>query len=206
MKHKNKRLSLKEQFAPELADQTPVLQPPTSLDTRSLVEIVSEPWSGESYGELMSVVAMLKGLYTMAQSAHWSVTGKAFFGDHQLLQAIYEGIDLQVDSVGEKAAGLSEGVAKNPHKLLKASATFVEVLMERETNSVSYRPMRSTTEAQLQRLKFGLSSFLQVTEELMESISQRGEMTKGLDNLLAGVLDEHEKFVYLLNQRLSSTT
>lgn len=206
MKHKSRRFSLKEQFETDLADLAPKLQAPTNLDTRNLVEIVSEPWSGKQYGELMSIVSMLKGLYTMAQSAHWSVTGKSFYGDHQLLQAIYEGIDLQVDMIGEKASGLNSGIAEDPYKLLQASTTFVGILIERQSTTRSWRPERSPTEAQLYQLANGLESFVKVTEELMESISQRDEMTKGLDNLLAGVLDEHEKFIYLLGQRLSSAT
>jgi hypothetical protein len=45
-------------------------------------------------------------------------------------------------------------------------------------------------------------NFLKVAAYLAECLKECGLMTRGLDNLLAGIEDKHESNVYLLKQRI----
>jgi hypothetical protein len=45
-------------------------------------------------------------------------------------------------------------------------------------------------------------NFLKVTSHLVNCMKECGTLTRGLDNLIAGIEDKHEGHVYLLKQRL----
>ena len=46
-------------------------------------------------------------------------------------------------------------------------------------------------------------SFLKVTAYLVEHIKECAMMTRGLDNMIAGIEDSHESSIFLLKQRIS---
>jgi hypothetical protein len=45
-------------------------------------------------------------------------------------------------------------------------------------------------------------NFLKVASHLVEHMKESGTLTRGLDNLIAGIEDKHEGNVYLLKQRI----
>ena len=190
--------SLKEQFAAELAN-IPDRPEPTGVMTRDIVSAVIEPFAGEPYGELGAVVGMLEGLNVLMQTYHWKTNGDSFFGDHTLFQKIYEGIDTQIDAVGEKAVGLGSGRLASAKDIVAVMDTFL--LYVRENQSVT-RGAENMADALARRAKYAEDVFVETTEELMNSLKEKGYLTKGLDNLLAGILDQHEAYGYLLKQRI----
>lgn len=187
--------TLKEQFASELgfgSPQSPVIN---SMDVSTAV---LEPWMNEPYSELMSIVAMLKGINTLAQSFHWKCSGDTFVGDHELFKQIYEGVIPQVDLVGEKAVGLGSSSLSSPTKLSKASLAFVEVIL---ANQSVVQGSKNKTDAMFRTLGYAESMFIETTEKFMEDLIKKSSLTKGLDNLLSGILDTHETYLFLLKQR-----
>lgn len=186
--------TLKEQFASELGFQA---QSP-ALNSMDITTSVLEPWMNEPNSELMAIVAMLYGINSLAQNFHWKTSGESFIGDHKLFQKIYEGVMPQIDMVGEKAIGLGSKTLASPIKVSKASLAFVERIFE---NQSIVQGAENETSAMFRRLGYAESMFIETTEKFMLNLDKKGSLTKGLDNLLAGILDTHETFLYLIKQR-----
>lgn len=187
--------TLKEQFASELGfgpTQSPALN---SMDVSTAV---LEPWMNEPMSELMAIVAMLKGLNTLSQSFHWKCSGETFAGDHELFKQIYEGVIPQIDSVGEKAVGLGSPSLASSTKLAKASLAFIDVI---NSNQVIIQGSKNKTDAMFRKLGYAEAMFIETTEKFMEDLLKKSSLTKGLDNLLSGILDTHETYLFLLKQR-----
>jgi DNA-binding ferritin-like protein len=186
--------TLKEQFASELGFQR---QSP-ALNSMDITTSVLEPWMNEPNSELMAIVSMLKGINTLAQSSHWKTSGESFMSDHGLFQKVYEGVVPQIDMVGEKAVGLGSKTLASPIKVSKASLAFVERIFE---NQSIVQGSKNEADAMFRRLGYAESMFIETTEKFMSDLDKKGSLTKGLDNLLAGILDTHETFLYLIKQR-----
>ena len=45
------------------------------------------------------------------------------------------------------------------------------------------------------------TAFIRAGESLMEMLEQKGMLSRGIENLLGGILDKHEGLLYLLKQR-----
>lgn len=189
--------SLKEQFAQELGS-FPQREEPNALLTEDIVSALLEPWSGEQYSELMAIVSMLEGINLLTQTFHWKTGGNSFFGDHTLYQRIYEGLDAQIDAVGEKAVGLGSARLANSEHIMQGMDTF---LMFVRSNNMVTQGAGSMTEALVRRAKYAITLFVETTEKYIAILDKKGYLTRGLDNLLSGILDQHEGYIYLLKQR-----
>src|SRR5574342_884762 len=55
---------------------------------------------------LQHSLAALRVTYLMHQQSHWEVSGDSFYGDHQLLQRLYEMAQADVDALAERMVGL----------------------------------------------------------------------------------------------------
>lgn len=152
--------------------------------------------SNEAYWELFVVLGMLRHLYLLHQTNHWTASGDPFYGDHLLFQKLYELNLEQIDQVAEKAVGLGSANLVNLHEQLH----FVNVLNECYGHKSYNLPhpgmlVESSLAAEL--------TFLHAMRHVCKSLKDSGLMTHGLDNLLAGIEDSHEGSVYLLKQRSS---
>lgn len=190
------RLTLKEQFASELDFPNSDMEAPVM--SNDISASVLEPWMNEPYSELMAIVAMLKALNTITQSFHWKTSGENFLGDHMLFQKVYEGVLPHIDSVGEKAVGLGTGSLSSSIKLQKASMAFIEAVF---SNQAIVQGAADEADKMFRQAGFAVATFIETTESFKKELDQKGSLSTGLDNLLAGILDEHETFLYLLKQR-----
>lgn len=158
---------------------------------------VVEPFSGEHYAELGAIIGMLEGMSVLFQTLHWQVNGKSFYGDHLMFQRIYEATDGQIDGLAEKAVGLGRGALVNPDKITKVMDIFLDHVRSHsdiEVENVGY--------SYAKRGKYAIEVFVETVEHMMLDIKDKGLMTKGLDNMLAGILDEQEGNIFLLKQRV----
>lgn len=191
------RMTLKEQFSNELGfEQGHSLNVPTMSNDISATVI--EPWLNEPYSELAAIVAMLKSLNTITQSFHWKTSGESFLGDHLLFQKIYEGVLPQIDSVGEKIVGLGSGVLANPLSIEQGSTAFTRLVVENQSIKIG---SNSEADKMFRTAGYAVAIFIETVEGFMKDMDKKGYLTIGLENLLAGILDEHETFLYLLKQR-----
>lgn len=191
--------TLKEQFAAELAN-IPDRPNPSNLMTQDVVSSVLEPFSGEPYGELGAIIGMLEGLSVLMQTFHWKTNGDSFFGDHSIYQRIYEGIDAQTDQVGEKAVGLGSSSLVSDKSIVESMDVF---LLYVRSNSSVVHGSADAAESFMRRARYAEEVFIETVEKFITLLTEQGSLTKGLDNLLGGILDQHEGYAYLLKQRVA---
>lgn len=149
--------------------------------------------SNEPYNQLSVFLGFLRHLYLLHQTHHWVASGDPFYGDHQLFQRLYELPLGEIDKVAEKAVGLGTPHLVNLSDQLKAVSLI---------NETCHRHFVIPRPDELVDLSYcAEATFVCVAKMVYDNLDSCGLLTTGLDNLLAGILDEHEGSVYLLKQR-----
>jgi DNA-binding ferritin-like protein len=149
---------------------------------------------------LPTALVFLRALTMIHQGHHWLTFGESYYADHLLFERLYDETLEEVDAVAEKAIGV--GCPKDKiHPGLQA--TFITKVVQLfcgdgQNESMAGDP-KSYLEASLKAEELLLSSLAAIAAEMKEN----GELTRGVDNLLAGIEDKHEGHVYLLKQRLT---
>lgn len=151
---------------------------------------------GSPYDILAYLLAGLRALYMVHQTAHWQTRGQSYYGDHLLFQRIYEESLVGIDGVAERLIGLTG----DPQQVcLCAQIKIIHSLIEMvhgDGPSVAVSP-----EELVQRSLLGETTLLGGIDKLKQKIEEAGALTEGLDDLLQGIASKHEEFVYLLKQR-----
>lgn len=139
---------------------------------------------------LIVLLGMLRALKWIAWNGHWQVKGPSYYGDHLMMERLYTGVlDANIDTLAEKLVALyGSEVIDNPILLL----TFNECVGEAKKPSTC--PIRRA----LHLLQILQGQFNQAYKIGTGS----GEITLGLDDFLMATANEHETFIYLLQQRL----
>lgn len=169
-----------------------VVEPNLGIVTDNMVS----EWGGVSYPQLSVLLVHLKFLAMTHQYHHWIAKGDTSYSDHLLFQRLYESTVEEVDSVAEKAVGL--GSSANVDLMLQTSQCFKLVQGYGMTST-----MPQTSEL-AKRSYLAEMNFLKATAHLVEHMKECGTLTRGLDNLVAGIEDKHENLIYLLKQRILS--
>lgn len=167
-----------------------------SISEEKLHSKVVQPFSGEHYAELGAILGMLEGLSVLFQTLHWQVNGKSFYGDHLMFQRIYEGTNGQIDGIAEKAVGLGRVNLVDSAKITEVMDIFLDHI--RSNTSVE---MDDTGYSFAKRGKFAIEAFIDTVDQMSVELKEKGLLTKGLDNMLAGILDAQESNIFLLKQR-----
>jgi DNA-binding ferritin-like protein len=143
-------------------------------------------------------VVYLKFLASVHQNHHWVTKGDPYYGDHLLYQRLYSGVVEEIDSLSEKTIGLGS-----------VSSVDLKLQVSQLNKLVCGYGTAATIPQQSELARRSLHAelnFLKVTAHLVESLKSCGLLTRGLDNLLAGIEDAHEGHVYLLKQRTTQQT
>lgn len=154
-------------------------------------------YGNEKYAELGVFLDLLRALNFLHHTHHWQTNGATFYGDHLLFERLYTKVLEQVDGVGERAVGLG-GAQLVPYKhSLTNMPIFLGAIDEvgGADGDVSTKMVKKSLLAE--------KSFITAGEKLMDTLKSKGLLTRGLEQLLGTILDEHETFVYLLKQRLT---
>ena len=151
-------------------------------------------WGSVPYPQLSVLLVHLKFLAAVHQNHHWITKGEPFYGDHLLFQRLYGSVVEEIDSVAEKAIGL--GSTANVDLVLQTSQLFKLVQGYGMTTTIP-QPTELAKRSYLAEM-----NFLKVASHLVENMKECGTLTRGLDNLIAGIEDAHEGNVYLLKQRV----
>lgn len=174
----------------ETLEMSMAVEPNLDIITNNMVA----EWGSVKYPELSVLLVHLKFLASVHQNHHWTTKGEPYYGDHLLFERLYGGVTGEIDSVAEKAIGL--GSTANVDLVLQTSQLFKLVQGYGMTSTVP-QPTELAKRSYLAEM-----NFLKVTACLVECMKERGSLTRGLDNLIAGIEDSHESHVYLLKQRI----
>jgi DNA-binding ferritin-like protein len=141
---------------------------------------------------LVRLLAALEAASMVHQSHHWQTSGKNFYGDHLLFQKLYEGTSADIDTIAEKLVGISGDPANTNYFLRMA---MMKKCMDKWTvPGASYGVVSLAAENDL----------IALGTECLEVLRRNQVLTIGTENLIAGILDKHETFIYLLQQRNSN--
>lgn len=163
--------------------------------THSNIQIdnLFQAWQLKEYGELSVVLAYLRALTMIHQQNHWLSLGANFYGDHLLFERLYNATQENIDGVAERCIGLGSGETVDLQLQIKTIYQFVK----------DYQASNMITNDQLIdssiKAEFMLLSIIDCAKQ---KLNDKGLLTNGLDNLLAGIADIHETHIYLLKQRL----
>lgn len=152
-------------------------------------------WGCLPYSQLSVLLVHLRYLSLVHQNHHWITSGESFFGDHQLFQSLYEQVQTEVDVLAEKVIGL--GTTDNVNMTLQV------IQLQKLLSSYNDDSTIPSHNEYAKRSLCAEKTFISTCNVAMQSLAQLGLLTKGLDNLLAAIIDTHEKHVYLLKQRCS---
>lgn len=131
------------------------------------------------------VIATLRSLYHFYQTAHWVSKGSQYYGDHLLLQRLYEATNLDIDLVGEKALGITKSDASVD---LKENIT----LMGKIIHNLEDNHFNSALKLE--------KAFVKLCDEQ----AKNPQNSEGVKNMFAGLADKHEGHCYLLQQRVNA--
>lgn len=153
------------------------------------------------YAELAVFLDFLRTLQFLHQQHHWQVSGNDSYGDHLLLQRLYETVALEIDKVGEKTVSMAgAGLVDSRHSLENMNK-FLNALQEGSDISQD----ENLALSKIKKSLLAERSFLTAGEKLMTMLQSKNQLSRGIENLLGGILDMHETHVFLLSQRAKVT-
>jgi len=135
-------------------------------------------------------IASLKAMALIHQHNHWTTRGDSFYGDHLLLERLYNSTLENVDLAAEKFVGLFGDEVLS----YDFQATLLhKVLMKYSNLEGSPAQMSLAVER----------DFLKFSKEAYNCFEDEGKMTLGLDDMIMAIASKREESVYLLQQKLS---
>lgn len=146
---------------------------------------------------LVLYIAMIKAMHSWFHAAHHVTRGTGFAGDHALLYSdIYQAFEDNLDGAIEKAIGLldDQGVA-DPGSILMGACDILHDYKSPVTCS--------SMEIAIHALK-AEKDFVALTEKVFQGLESTGSLSLGLNDFLAATANQHETFVYKLQQRVKA--
>lgn len=147
--------------------------------------------AGAGAAPLSAVLVALRAASFIHQTHHWQTRGPQFYADHLLFQRLYEESQPFIDQVAERAVGVGSSGMVDAVQQATRIAGIVHALSQ-GVGSLINRSLHTE------------SLVLSVIAQAIKMLGANGAMTNGTSNLLQGVADLHETFVYLLSQRDST--
>lgn len=144
--------------------------------------------SRRSAGKLMNnYVAYVRAAQTIHQLGHWTCKSAQFYGNHLLLERIYDAAQARLDAVAEKTIGLFGNDAIDANEQM---ATLKKLVAKYSSED----PLANSLAIE--------EAFLAVAKETYENLSGTKDMTLGLDDLIMAQCSDAETSVYLLKQAI----
>lgn len=179
-----------ENGAPYLPESKPRT---ASVDGGVLETLLIRMPTGAGVAELGALVALLRGASIVHQTHHWQTRGTAQYGDHLLFERLYNESVGFIDQIAERAVGMGGESLVDP----RLQAGLIPDL-------VSYWCQYPESPSPLEMVAVSLEverCVLKCLDSARSGLEERGALSSGTDNLIQGVADKHEEFVYLLQQR-----
>jgi DNA-binding ferritin-like protein len=143
--------------------------------------------------ELGALVSILRAASIVHQSHHWQTRGGNFYGDHLLFERIYNDSLGFIDQVAERAVGSGSRDLVCPHTQAEVIHALVHYWCRTPGEPTSY---------DMVVVSFGIEHcVVDCLKAARASLEAKNQLSDGTDNLIQGVADKHEEFLYLLQQR-----
>lgn len=137
---------------------------------------------------LKFLLATLRAAQMVHQTGHWRVRGKTYYGDHLLLERLYNSVDEEIDKLAEKMVEKYGEDSVDIHEQIDHMHTVIKGIAKISCNF----QRAQAVEKMLQKL-FKMS---------YDKLKETGELTLGMDDFLMASANNHETNCYLLGQRL----
>ena len=165
----------------------------------TIIEHIKADFGPAPMSELAVLVAFLRAESIVHKAHHWQTRGENYYGDHLLFDRIVGDAAESIDPIAERMVGSGHIILAHP--VLHAKHVSAVVQSFYEGAPVSPNP----NEYALISLRAVLRTLVAI-KVLYATLEQQGLLSLGTDNLVQGVADKHEEFVYLLKQRTASRT
>lgn len=138
----------------------------------------------------LHILAYLRALVFLYQTGHWQCAGAAFYGDHLLLQRLYEAVNAEVDAHAERCVQKFGPKSVDPVLQAKMQTSIIEQIVGMEGSA-------------FQRLLTAERGFLAAILRAKRQMEDEGIFTYGWDDYFGGLFSVHEDHMYLLQQRIA---
>lgn len=177
-------------------------------EVRAFVKNASEPGSllaqEDAGSPLVTLLAVLQAAALVHQTHHWGTRGHAFYADHLLFERIYNESLEFIDQVAERAVGLGLNRPNGQPDISALDQLETMILVIKGTVNLTTHPEDMVNVSLGMELRC-LSSIDVTLQAMQKHVTTFGrdktEPSHGTVNLLEGIADKHETFVYLLQQR-----
>lgn len=136
---------------------------------------------------LTYLLAALRAAHWTHWTSHWQVQGNPYYGDHLLLERLYNAVTEEIDTLAEKCVSYFGPECVEP---VSQANIMAEILQK---HAVSDPLLRSL------RIEQVLQAML---SETFTTLEKSGNLPLGLNDFLAATANAHETAIYLLQQRL----
>lgn len=143
--------------------------------------------------DLATLLGALQGAALVHQAHHWSTNGRTFYSDHKLYEQLYNESLEFIDQVAERMMGLGAPAV--------IAAAQVRVMLA----FIQQCGLARTPDEMAQVSLSAELLVLNLVRRVIANLDSAGTLTPGTSNLLEGLADQHETFVYLLQQRSAPT-
>ena len=144
---------------------------------------------------LLIYICFTKANQMWFHAAHHVTKGKGFAGDHELLYGkIYQTLTEDLDALIERAIGLTD-----------SEICACPIVISEMTSRVLQRfcSPADRSDQEIVAIAYDcLEGLIQNLEILHEKFQQSGQLSLGLEDLLAGFANQYETYIYMLKQRL----
>lgn len=134
-------------------------------------------------------IATLKAMALIHQHNHWTVKGAPFYGDHLLLERLYDSTLEDLDLAAEKYVGLF-GDSVLSYDL--QTDLLNKVLSKYSKLEGSPLEMSLAVE----------KDFIKFSKDAYNCFEEEGKLSLGLDDMIMSIASNREESVYLLQQTL----
>jgi len=146
---------------------------------------------------LSVTIAFMRSCGLVHQTHHWQTRGPSYYADHTLFERLYDESQEMIDTLAEKAVAFRQHPVVDPLRQVSLIGKIVPYLYEGTSDGGSDAYPGISLRAELRLLVL-----LKLVYKRLEGAQC---LTMGLDNLLQDIADQHEQFVYLLQQRVVSS-
>lgn len=129
-------------------------------------------------------------LYVKTHAYHWNVTGKNFFGLHNLFEEQYRAIWESLDDIAERIRAVGENAPLSARMMAEAAN------IEESDNNVP------SSQVMLQNLIDDQTRWIKDAEVALDEASEAGDT--GTEDLLSPLIREHEKMRWMLESSVDA--
>jgi DNA-binding ferritin-like protein len=143
---------------------------------------------------MTNINSMLRAMHLWFHSAHNTVYGMPFAGDHfELYNKIYTEIQEEIDGFIEKTIGLTNN--QNMGCSIMITSAAESLLKSLASPSKLEGCEIASTGRDI------VEAYLELLEVVYKKLTESQDMTLGLDDMISSSANRHEGYYYLLNQR-----